>query len=232
MSEIRPAPFKTRVQHVLHELRTRIMDGVLAPGTRLLLKPIAESFGCSEIPVREAFRSLESEGLITVLPHVGAFVSLPKVDDLVHLTEIRSLLEPEATVSAAACIDKAAIVTLREMLADMADMLERRSYEEYGRLNRRFHEFIMDRAPNQRLVTLIKEVWSQCERARLVYQKGQDFLVESLHHHVDIVDAIERRDLAALRTLVTMHSQYGLDAVRSLAAGEAVCSPANEETRA
>lgn len=214
---IRP-DYRTRAQVILEEMRERISTGVLAPGARLLLKPISEEFGCSEIPVREALRALQSEGLITVIPHTGAFVSAPNIEELVELTEVRSILEPQATIAAAPHIDAGMIAKLRDMLAEMRHLSEQNAAQEYGRLNRRFHTFILNKTPNQKMAALVKDLWGQADRGRLVYQKGPRFLDESLRQHTEIVGAIERKDLARLREIVADHSQYGLNAVRSLAA--------------
>ena len=218
---IRP-DYRTRAQVILEELRDRISTGTLAPGDRLLLKPISEEFGCSEIPVREALRSLQAQGLITVIPHTGAFVSAPNIDELVELTEVRSILEPEATVAAAPHIDAHMISLLRQMLDEMQKLIERNAAEEYGRLNRRFHTSIVNKAPNQKLVSLVKDLWGQADRGRLVYKKGPSFLDESMRQHTEIVDAIEEKDLTRLRQIAAAHSQYGLNAVRSLAAEAAL----------
>lgn len=220
---VRP-DYRTRSQVILEELRDRISSGTLAPGDRLLLKPISEEFGCSEIPVREALRALQSEGLITVIPHTGAFVSAPNIEELVELTEVRSILEPEATVAAAPHIDARTIAQLREMLAQMRRLGKRNAAEEYGRLNRRFHTTILDHAPNQKMVALVKDLWGQADRGRMVYRKGPSFLGESMRQHTQIVDAIEARDAQALRRIVAAHSQYGLNAVRSLAAQAALAT--------
>lgn len=227
---IRP-DYRTRAQVILEEMRDRISTGVLAPGARLLLKPISEEFGCSEIPVREALRALQSEGLITVIPHTGAFVSAPNIDELVELTEVRSILEPEATVAAAPHIDAGMIAKLREMLAEMRILGEQNAAQEYGRLNRRFHVFILDKTPNQKMAALVKDLWGQADRGRLVYKKGPRFLDESMRQHTEIVDAIERKDLARLREIVAAHSQYGLNAVRSLAAEAALDSSKTAVTK-
>jgi DNA-binding GntR family transcriptional regulator len=214
---------------ILEALRDRISAGVLAPGGRLLLKPISEEFGCSEIPVREALRALQAEGFINVIPHLGAFVTAPNIGELVELTEVRGILEPEATVAAAPYIDAQMLALLRAMLAEMDRLIESGANDEYGRLNRRFHSFILDRAPNQKLVSLVKDLWGQADRGRLVYQKGPQFLVESVRQHTAIVDAIARKDYLALRQLVVEHSQYGLSAVRSLAEAAARIAKGEKE---
>jgi DNA-binding GntR family transcriptional regulator len=221
IEEISPG-YRTMAQVILEDLRDRISAGTLAPGERLRLKPLSEQFGCSEIPVRDALRTLQSAGLINVIPHTGAFVSAPNIDELVQLTEIRSILEPEATMAAAPHIDAEMILRLRAMLSEMSTLVKQGASAEYGRLNRRFHGFILNMSPNKKLVSLVKDMWGQADRARLVYKKGPKFLVESVRQHADIVDAIEQKDSATLRQLVVAHSQFGLNAVRSLAAEAAL----------
>ncbi len=204
---------------------------MLPPGDRLLLRLISEEFGCSEIPVREALRALQAEGLINVIPHVGAFVTAPNIGELVELTEVRSILEPEATVAAAPYITTEMLGLLRDMLAEMSRLIETGASDEYSRLNRRFHNFILERAPNQKLVSLVKDLWGQADRGRLVYQKGPEFLVESVRQHTAIVDAIAQKDYPALRQLVVEHSQYGLSAVRSLAEAAAAARTSNGDPK-
>ena len=219
MSKVAISPgYRTMSQMIAEDLQDRISAGTLAPGERLLLKSLSEQFGCSEIPVRDALRTLQSAGLINVVPHKGAFVNAPNVYELVQLTEIRSLLEPEATIAAVPHSDAEMIDCLRAMLSEMSALVEQGDWAEYGRLNRRFHDFILDRSPNQKLVSLVKDLWGQADRARLVYMKGPEFLVESVRQHTSIVDALEQKDSAKLRQLVAAHSEFGLNAVRSLAA--------------
>jgi DNA-binding GntR family transcriptional regulator len=131
---------------------------------------------------------------------------------------VRSILEPEAMVAAAPHIDAGMIARLREMLSEMRSLTDQNASEDYGRLNRHFHTFILNKAPNKKLVSLVMDLWGQADRGRLVYKKGPGFLDESMRQHTEIVDAIEDKDLARLRRLTASHSQYGLNAVRSLAA--------------
>jgi DNA-binding GntR family transcriptional regulator len=220
---IRPE-YRTRAQVILESLRDRISSGILPTGERLLLRTLSEEFGCSEIPVREALRTLQAEGFINVIPHIGSFVSAPNISELVELTEIRSILEPEATVRAAPHVDAQTLSRLRDLLAQMRKLAQAGASEECGRVNRRFHVCILERSPNQKMISLLKDLWGQADRARLVYRKGPEFLAESMRQHALIVDAIAQKDLSGLRQLVTDHCQYGLNAVRSLAAEAAAGS--------
>jgi DNA-binding GntR family transcriptional regulator len=218
MADVRKAEFRTKSQIVFDELKRRIVAGVLSPGTRLLLRPIALEFECSEIPVREAFRSLEASGLVQLVPHGGARVSELCVDDLVELTEIRAMLEPAATVAGAARIDENGLRELEGMIERMAGLADDNDAEAYGRLNRRFHSTIIRHCPNRKLVGLVNDLWDRAERALLVYRKGPEFLCESLKQHAEMVRLIRTGDLDGLRDLSRAHSQFGLEAVRGLAA--------------
>eukprot|EP01031_Cornospumella_fuschlensis_P051653 gene51653-63149_t len=97
MTRAQPADFQTKTQVIFTELKQRILEGSLTPGERLLLKAVAEEFRCSEIPVREAFRSLEARGFVELIPHSGAYVTSLRVDEIFQYTQIRALLEPEAS---------------------------------------------------------------------------------------------------------------------------------------
>jgi DNA-binding GntR family transcriptional regulator len=212
--------FKTKAHAVFDDLRQRIAAGALVPGERLLLKSIAQEFGCSEIPVREAFRSLAAGGFVELVPHGGAHVSAPNVNEIAELTEIRALLEPEATCLAAEKLDEAALVELETVLVEMSAVASSEYAPEYGALNRRFHDIILSRCPNRKLAGMINDLWDRAERGRLVYLKGSNFLADSHAQHTEMVQLIRARDFGALRDLSIRHSQFGLQAVRDLAGWE------------
>src|SRR5690242_1323170 len=80
---------------VAEKLREKIVQGDIQEGEQLRQDAIAQEFAVSRIPVREALRQLEAEGLITIVPHRGAVVSLLSCDEIEELFEIRAILEPE-----------------------------------------------------------------------------------------------------------------------------------------
>ncbi|TCT00602.1 GntR family transcriptional regulator [Aquabacter spiritensis] len=228
MARAQPADFQTKTQVVFGELKQRILEGSLQPGTRLLLKAVADEFGCSEIPVREAFRSLEARGFVELVPHSGAYVTQLRVEEILDYTHIRTLLEPEANFLAAPLLDKAAIKLLKTINTEMADRRRAKSAARYSELNRTFHRTILGFCPNQKLVANIEDVWDRGERGSQVFKRGPAFVAEATAQHDAMIHLIEQRDFEGFRTLSRQHAQFNLDAIRALMAEAAESAAAQD----
>jgi DNA-binding GntR family transcriptional regulator len=209
--------YRTKTDIVLETLRARIISGELVPGARLILREIGEEFACSDIPVREAMRALASEGLVAIVPHGGARVTELQADELMELTETRSLLEPRATVLAGMAMPDAAVDALEQILEAMQAVAAGTSGEDYSRLNREFHRTILAHCPNRRLAALIEDLWGKAERGRLVHRIFRGHVDASLAQHAEIVSAIRARDAGRLAAIAELHSAHGFAAVRRLA---------------
>ena len=208
------ADYRTKTQIILDEVRARIVSGVLAPGERLIIRAVAEDFACSDIPVREALRTLESEGLVRIIPHGGARVTEFDGEELLELTEARALLEPEATVRAAKSMQLADVERLRGILDRMRSPDV--SGADYGRLNREFHQAILAHCPNRIIVGLIEDLWARAERGRAVHRLFEGHRGTSTEHHEKIVGAITDRDFETLRAVCVAHAAHGVGAIRRL----------------
>lgn len=209
--------YRTKAQIVLDTIRERIIAGVLRPGERLTLRPIAEEFSCSEIPVREAIRALESEGYVKLVPHGGARVAELDVGQLVELTEVRSLLEPRATRLAAEAIPAEALTAPVDLARQMREVATGSRDGDYGALNREFHRAILSWCPNLRLTATINELWDQADRGRAVHRFFPGHVRISLEHHDQLLDAIGQRDFERVEIIAKIHSEHGLSAVKRLA---------------
>ncbi len=221
MTRVQPADFQTKTQVVFTELKQRILEGSLQPGARLLLKAVADEFRCSEIPVREAFRSLEARGFVELIPHSGAYVTKLRVDEILEYTQIRTLLEPEANFLATPFIDKAAVKQLKSVNAEMTDRRKAKTAARYSELNRLFHRIILGFCPNEKLVAIINDVWDRGERASQVFERGLDFVTEATNQHDQMIKLIEAQDFAGLRDLSRRHAQFNLEAIKNLMSADA-----------
>jgi DNA-binding GntR family transcriptional regulator len=142
-------------EQIAAALREEIVTGQLAAGTRLRQNEIAQRFGVSTTPVREAFGLLQSDGLVQIDPHRGVSVFLPTVQDLVEHYEIRMALEMLAAEKAAEHFQAQDAPPLIGLLDEMHTTGYATHYVE---LNHRFHLGLYRLGGRSRLVTMIEEL--------------------------------------------------------------------------
>ncbi len=175
-------------------VRDLILRGDLMPGERIRQETLASEYGVSRIPVREALRQLESEGLVNLVPHSGARVSHVDLTECVELYRIREAIEP---IVLAASVPK-----LTE--ADLADLRERMLAVEAaaGDVNRwldedrQFHLLTYRAANMPHAMRMVEGFWNQTQQYRRAYVGNlppERLEIVHLEHRL-IVDAIERGD--------------------------------------
>jgi DNA-binding GntR family transcriptional regulator len=178
----------TIAEQIANALRQEIVTGQLPAGTRLRQVEIAQRFGVSTTPVREAFGLLQSDGLVQIDTHRGVTVFLPTIQDLVEHYEIRMALEMLAAEKAAECFQPqdapALVAILDEMLAtsDAAFYVER---------NHQFHLRLYHLAGRSRLLTMIEEL----RNASLAY--NHLYAAADVPKDAERLDAEHREILAA-----------------------------------
>jgi DNA-binding GntR family transcriptional regulator len=144
------------------------------------------------MPVREALRLLESEGLIINSPYKGAVVGRFTVDDIREIYQIRKLLEAHAAELAAQCITLAGISELERLIAGMKEQLDLADPEGYAELDRKFHRIIIESTGNRRLVKLIESIWKSFPLYLAYSIPGR--IERSYEEQTRIVEAIRARD--------------------------------------
>jgi DNA-binding GntR family transcriptional regulator len=150
----------SKTDHAYEALRRSILDGTLKPGDRLRLSPIARALNLSEMPIREALRQLQRDGLVVMRLHRGAEVAQLSFKHALEIEEVRLQLEAHACLSAAPYHDTTSISSLRTLLAKMGD--DRNNAVALARLNRNFHTEVMSRAPNAFLRDHVQDLWDRC----------------------------------------------------------------------
>lgn len=198
----------TAVDLVHDRLAADITQGKLQPGTRLGGDAVARDYGVSRTPVREAFRRLEAEGLVSVVPHVGAKVRQISLGEIDELFEIRGALEVLAVQRAAERADEALATALREQLrrceAVPAADVERTACE-----NERLHALMYEAAGSPQLVRLIETLSSKLHRFRLASLSSSDRPRKALDEHRRIAAAVAAHDVRRARRLAMEHAQHG-----------------------
>lgn len=198
-----------RSVQVYEKLRAAVLKGELAPGQRLVTREIAQQFGVSDIPVREAFWMLARDGLVDMSPYSGARVASLTRDEILEVLHIRSMLEGHATELATPRMDEASLAELREILAAQEAVVNSPAPDalEYSALNRRFHTVIFDQCGNRKLVELIAHVWTGHSNLQTVFRRFPDRLRQSLDEHRAIYRALADGDAKRAGELAAEHKR-------------------------
>jgi DNA-binding GntR family transcriptional regulator len=209
-------PKRTKQQTVFEDLRLQILTGALQPGTRLTIRDLSDRMGVSDIPVREALKVLEVEGLVRITPYTGIEVSPVSPDDLREIAEVRSALEPYATGLAAARITPEALERLAACLSEMEEAGTQDDGARYEELNTVFHSSIYEAAGNQRLWDMILGLWDHARRNRAVFSQVTGHLNRSLEEHRMIYQALKIRDPELAQYVSTVHRRNASSGVQRL----------------
>jgi DNA-binding GntR family transcriptional regulator len=197
--------YRTRGQAVTHFLRSAILSGRLGPGDRVAQEEIAKQLNVSGIPVREALRALQSEGLVEIRPHRGAVVVSLRPQDIMEVFDIRATLEARAVELAAPQLTDAALVRLRQIWEEMDRLLTAWNHERWLALNREFHSTICRASGRPRLCALIDAQ----ANALLPYQRAASGLIARKRpgheEHYRILLAAEARDAQLLASRAAEH---------------------------
>lgn len=198
--------YRTKREKVYLSLQNEIITGAIRPGTRLIISNLAKQFNVSEIPVREAIQSLAHEGYVSITPHSGATVSSMSEDDIRQIFEIRINLESLASRLAVDHLSNSHIKTLDQMIEDSKEFLHNQNLQGYGEFNRAFHDFIYQHANNQRLFTMISELWDFSTRYPAFFSSLED-IENSLREHKEIVDALNDKNADLVEKLMRDHTR-------------------------
>lgn len=195
-----------RLDDVLPRLRRDIVGGRWSPGQRLPEPQLCALFGVSRTPLRDAFRVLESEGLVQVTPHVGAVVTPATTPALREHVELLAALEQHAAGRTAERADAATRVRLSGLHQRMQAAAERGDRRTYLRLNDRFHRAIVLAAGNTALADAHEHAMWHVHRARHLAYALEPFDAHPTGgHHQAVIDAILRGDAAAAREAMRAH---------------------------
>jgi DNA-binding GntR family transcriptional regulator len=186
----------TVTSYVLDSLREGILAGRYALGSRLDQQALASELGVSVIPVRESLRQLQAEGLVSIYPRRGAFVTQLSAGDLEEIYLIREVLEGLAT--------QLAIPNLvPETLADLADTAKRmqrataaRDFAQLFELNRIFHFSIYEASQRPLLLQMISSLWDRSSLYRRLYTYLPERAGQALTEHQEIYAACQAGDAA------------------------------------
>ena len=184
----------SKSQRAYETVRNGIQDGRFEPGQRLVLEAIGNELGISVVPVREAIRRLEAEGLVTFERNVGARVARIDPQEFFVTIEALSYIEGAAISLGAKLVTPETIAEARSINAQMREMAtsDQLDAQEFSRLNERFHRILSDACPNAHLLDMVDRGWTRLAHLRsstfgFVPERALDATAE----HDRIVELIE-----------------------------------------
>lgn len=190
---------------VYKKLREDILSGVYKENEELKETTIGQELGVSRTPVREALRQLELEGLVTLIPNKGAYVTGITSKDIHDIYTIRSYLEGLCAKWACEHITDAQIEALEEILY-LSDFHARRShYKQLVELDNKFHELIYSACGSKILNHVLSDFHQYVERVRKITLSMPSRALKSNKEHADIVEAIKKRDGQLAEALAHEH---------------------------
>jgi DNA-binding GntR family transcriptional regulator len=209
--------FRTKADAAYGELRRRILDGTISPGSSLNQDRLAVEFGVSTTPLREAVRRLESEGLLSFSAHKEVTVSSVQMEGLLDIYEVREAMDALA----------ARLAAIRHT-AEEADLINQacRSLRSSPSidplaLNRRFHRVIYKSCHNRALVEELETLWDRSDRhRRLLRTVALDRDV--VHEHLAIARAVLARDANRAALLMARHVRDARKSIQKRVGGESV----------
>ncbi|MEU1520200.1 GntR family transcriptional regulator [Streptomyces sp. NPDC005811] len=173
---------------VIAEMRRRIIKGDVEPGSALSEAALAEEFGVSRTPVREALKQLQTEGLVEIRPRVGTFVTIPSRREITELFEMKELMEGAAARLLAQRGRVPEIDALERNLREADEAVERDDRERYAELVQEFHDLLLAGSDNSKLQAHYRVLMNQLAYPRLVNtslsQPGRALQSDREHHLV------------------------------------------------
>ncbi|MFF4187443.1 GntR family transcriptional regulator [Streptomyces sp. NPDC001691] len=193
-------------------IRDDIVTGVFERGGRLAEEVLARRYGVSRVPVREALRTLESEGFVTTRRHAGACVAEPTDLEAADLLELRAVLEPLAAARAAGRRGEAHLKVLRGLVRLGQDRARRGQGEDLRSLGGWFHETLAQASASPGLIALLTQVRHKI--AWMYVVDGTVRPVETWAERGAITDAVARGDAERARSLTALHAERSFSAHR------------------
>ena len=193
---------------VYHLLRDRILRGEIAGGSRLIQGPLSEEIGTSRIPVRDALKRLESDGLVRCDETGRYSVVQFSTEDAEEVYAIRRQLEPFAVELAARAMTSEAMEEIKSLFNELNKAARRRQLEKYIEINTSFHMAIYEASGMVRLVRIIRGLYSGVPSLTPIVLEGR--IVRSQEEHAEIVDRLAARDGAGAARAMDRHIENAL----------------------
>lgn len=185
---------QTLREKILETIRDAILKGNMKPGERVSEPDLAERFGISRTPIREAFRQLESEGYLQVIPRKGAVVASLSERDIEEFYAIKIILEGFAARMAAENLTPKDIERLESINERLQQIAAEGDVKNFFRVHNEFHEVFIKAAGNEKLYEMITQLVMRFKRLRLASLSQPGRMEISVEEHRNMIQAFKNHD--------------------------------------
>ena len=196
-------------EKILESIREAIISGSLKAGSRVSEPELAERYGISRTPVREAFRQLESEGYLTVIPRRGAIVSELNMKEVEDFYAIKSILEGYAARQACERLTNKDIEKLQANNKKLGELAEKNDFKTFFKVHNEFHTIFINACDNEKLKELIFGLVSRFQRLRYMSLSLPGRMKISVQEHEKIIEAFRTKDAESAEKMVRKNAEYG-----------------------
>jgi len=196
-------------ESILETIRDAIISGALKPGEKVAEPELAERFGISRTPIREAFRQLESEGYLSVVPRKGAVVISFSQRDVEEFYAIKSILEGYAARKACEKLTPRDIEKLQSINDKLRLLAAESDVRNFFKVHNNFHDLFIKAADNEKLTELITTLLGRFQRLRIASLSLPGRMELSVKEHQKIIDAFRNGDADLAESLVRSNAEYG-----------------------
>jgi DNA-binding GntR family transcriptional regulator len=210
---------QTQLRHLIAErLRAAILANEFKPGDWLRQEQLAQQFGVSQTPVREALQDLVGEGVVERVPYRGIRVIEFTLTDLHDLYACRAFMEGLAVRHAAQHITHPEIIELRRIVHEMAAVFSRKKWTAYRELNRHFHQTIYTASRHPFLIRALNQLWTAYPTMMLSNFPGPIRKRRTLNtrEHLAIIAALETRAATRAERLMHKHIEESAQRIQDL----------------
>lgn len=178
-------------QKAYEYMKSRIIEGFYAPGQRIVINQLVKELSTSAIPIREAVRQLEAEGLIKYKDNIGPVVTPINEGEYIDTLAVLAVMEGYATALSYDSFPEEKLVNLTEMNEKMTEAIDDLDLQEFGRLNREFHNLIYSNCPNKYLANEIRNTWRKLDSIRRTGSTLHPKRVkESIQEHRQLIELL------------------------------------------
>lgn len=214
-SESRSSDGSTLHGNLVANIRELIVEGDLEPGAKVPERILSERYGVSRTPLREALKTLASEGLLELLPHRGARVARLTAEDVDQMFPIMGALEALSGELACQNLTEDQYAEIQALHYQMVLHYTRRELKPYFQVNQEIHEKILSASANQLLLHMYQTLSGRIRRARYVANMSSERWSQAVKEHEEMLNALAARDGTALADVLKRHLMNKCETVKS-----------------